>query len=97
MAPTTCTSGHSKTATPLLPRFPSKAAWWAPIRVVWPDSWKRLGPFTMAISDGDIHLRFQSNDVAFVSGLEIWTAEERPLRPPSTVRFTARSIWVVRP
>ena len=51
-------------------------------------SWKRLGPFTQTISDGDIQVRFQSNDVALVSGLEVWTSGGTPpATPPSTETF----------
>ena len=51
-------------------------------------SWKRLGPFTKTISDGDIQVRFQSNDVALISGLEIWSGGGTPpATPPSTDTF----------
>ena len=50
-------------------------------------SWKRLGPFTKTISDGDIQVRFQSNDVALVSGLEVWRSGTQPATPPSTDTF----------
>ncbi len=51
-------------------------------------SWKRLGPFTKTISDGDIQVRFQSNDVALISGLEVWSGGGTPpATPPSTDTF----------
>jgi transcriptional regulator CtsR/regulation of enolase protein 1 (concanavalin A-like superfamily) len=51
-------------------------------------SWKRLGPFTKTISDGDILVRFQANDVALVSGLEVWSGGGTPpATPPSTDTF----------
>ena len=51
-------------------------------------SWKRLGPFTKTISDGNIQVRFQSNDVALISGLEIWSGGGTPpATPPSTDTF----------
>jgi transcriptional regulator CtsR/regulation of enolase protein 1 (concanavalin A-like superfamily) len=46
-------------------------------------SWKRLGPFTATINDGNILVRFQcANDVALVSGLEVWAAGP-PASPPT--------------
>ena len=51
-------------------------------------SWKRLGPFTKTVSDGDLQIRFQSNDVALVSGLEIWNSVgTQPTTPPFTESF----------
>ncbi len=40
--------------------------------------WKRLGPYTKTMSDGDIQVRIQSNDLAIVSGLEICTSAGTP-------------------
>ena len=51
-------------------------------------SWKRLGPFRKTISDGDIQVRFQSSDLALVSGLEVWSGGGTPpATPPSTDTF----------
>ena len=51
-------------------------------------SWKRLGPFTKTISDGNIQVRFQSNDVALVSGSgNVEGGGTPPPTPPSTDTF----------
>ena len=42
-------------------------------------SWQRLGPYPAALADGNIQVRFQcANDVAFVSGIEIWQTAPSP-------------------
>ena len=47
--------------------------------------WRRLGPFATTASNGNISVRFQcANDVAIVSGLELWTAGSPLPQPPPT-------------
>ena len=56
-------------------------------------SWKRLGPFTATISGGNIQVRFQcADDIALVSGLEVWKAGAPPPPPPPSTSTFYRAI-----
>ena len=60
--------------------------------------WDRLGPFRVAVSDGDIQVRVQSaNGVAFVSGLEVWQGGGTILPPPPPTETFYRAINIGGP